>query len=362
MEGGFSFAGTNIGEIGLFYVPELETTYVYSPAGASIHDETFDGHNGGYYYGTWRQPKEFTLRCYFEMERIDMGIMARIHHMFAVGKAGKLIFDRRPWCYYWARVSEPITFDLKNYENGLVTIKMKAYFPFARSEDLYNDWLMNHHEEVMKNTALFDRAEVVPPTSIIADDDTLDLSANETHNFILGNPGTERSPVGIAIAGDAFNGVQIINNTTNETIQFIGLTKAKTTTIGKHIRCDAINGKTIITDGSTSQMCFLYHDSGFLSLESGYPCIRDVHVYSDQTTTIQVVNRIEENVVGKYIWIGKWIKITACQDVNHLTLQEAPSVSGYVQSTIMLMNEITVKALDDISLTKLEFIYQPVFA
>lgn len=362
MDGGFSFAGVNIGEIGLFYAPELETTYVYSPAEASIHEETFDGHNGGYFYGAWAQPKEFTLRCYFEMERIDMGIMAKIHNIFKVGRPGKLIFSRRPWCYYWARVSEKPTFDLKNYENGLVTIKMKAYFPFARSDTMTNLWTDNHHNEVMQNTALFDKAELVPATSLVSST-ALTLSAgNESDIFILANPGTERAPVCIRIAGAAADGVEIKNYTTDETVKFVGLTKAITTNEGRYVACDAVNGKTVLTNGSAAQMAFLYHDMGFLTLEPSYPCLRNIHANYDTTTAVELVNRIEDDVTGQYIWLGEWIKITAQPDVNHLTLASAPSDSGYVQTTIMKMNELTIKAVGNIELTKLDFIYQPIFA
>ena len=88
MTGGFSFCGTDIATIGLEYAPELENTYVYKPAKARIHEETFDGHNGGYYYGSSLEPKEFVLRCYFEEKEIDRGLMARVENLFREGRSG----------------------------------------------------------------------------------------------------------------------------------------------------------------------------------------------------------------------------------------------------------------------------------
>lgn len=366
MDGGFSFAGVNIGEIGLFYVPELETTYVYSPAEASIHEETFDGHNGGYYYGAWAQPKEFTLRCYFEMERIDMGIMAKIHNLFKVGKAGKLIFDRRPWCYYWARVSENPTFDLKNYENGLVTIKMKAYYPFARSDTMTNIWTDNHHDEVMRNTALFDKTEMVTGPSFASAASPLVVTGT-AQTIELANPGTEPAPVAIALAG-TIDGMLTIKNTANDnTVRFVNLTAAATTNVNKHIVCDSLNGKTVLVNDTGTpqpQMAFLYHDSGFLFLESGYPCMRNIHVnYTNASFHATTVNRIEENVTGKYIYLkDKWRRIVNKNGYHDLVLAFAPNATGYEQTTIMDINKLELTAEGTVSLTKLDFIYQPTFA
>ena len=100
MKGGFTYRGVDIAELGLEYAPEIEETYVYRPAASTLPDETFDGHNGGYYYGITYQPKEFTLRCFFEEERIDRGVMAKVYATFKKGSSGRLVFQRRPWCYY----------------------------------------------------------------------------------------------------------------------------------------------------------------------------------------------------------------------------------------------------------------------
>lgn len=59
MAGGFSFCGVDIAKYGLYYAPEDENTYVYGSGEYATHDETFDGHDGGYWYGTTLQPKEF---------------------------------------------------------------------------------------------------------------------------------------------------------------------------------------------------------------------------------------------------------------------------------------------------------------
>lgn len=60
MQGGFSFCGTDIADLGLEYVPETANTYVFAGSDYKIHEQVFDGHHGGYYYGSTVSPKVFT--------------------------------------------------------------------------------------------------------------------------------------------------------------------------------------------------------------------------------------------------------------------------------------------------------------
>jgi len=174
MKGEFSFCGVDIASIGLEYAPEAKDTYVYAPAKANVHEETFDGHDGGYAYGASKEPKEFILRCYYEEEHIAKGLMANVHNLFKVGKKGVLIFKRRPWCYYYATVTDIDTSDIYTYMNGLIVITMKAYYPFARGLPVNNHLLYNlvtddYHDEILKNTAMFDKAYMVPQTEFNKD-------------------------------------------------------------------------------------------------------------------------------------------------------------------------------------------------
>ena len=93
MKGGFSFCGVDIADIGLEYAPDNKDTYVYKPGEAEVHEEIFDGHDGGYIYGATKRPKEFILRCYFEDKNIAEGIMARAYNLFKIGKSGKLLLQ-----------------------------------------------------------------------------------------------------------------------------------------------------------------------------------------------------------------------------------------------------------------------------
>lgn len=363
--GGFSFCGTDIKDLGLEYAPEKENTYVYSPAETAIYEETFDGHNGGYLYGTAKKPKEFTLRCFFENEHIARGMMAKVHQVFRPGRSGKLIFKRRPWCYYYATVSEVPSLELSNYMNGLITIHMKAYYPFARAEAMTDDPLSPFysertdacHGEIMLNTGLFEKRAWVPPMAF--------TEITQQESFVLSNPGTERASVGIVCAGDAPDGLIITNSTTGQECKLVALSKAETTDVNKHVYIDGISGKTVLTDsfGSDKKLSFLFHDYGFIELEPCVPVIRKVFINYPGTQLIHTVNRIEENVIGLYIYAaGTWHKIVEQPDIQTLKVKDSVGATGDEISMIAPMNELTVTPVSTMDITRLSFVYVPTFA
>lgn len=350
----FSFCGTHISTIGLSYAPELENTYVYRPAATNVHEETFEGHNGGYIYGAWKEPKEFILRCYFEEKRIDKGIMAKIHSLFRIGKTGKLIFDKRPWCYYFATVTNVDDRETSNYLNGIITITMKAAYPFARADFLYNERTDPFHDDIMNNSAAYDKQSMPPVTSFLS------LPQN---TVIIGNPGTERAAVKVTAAGDALEGIVIANNTTGQSMKIIGLSKAETTNVNGEVIIDSLNGKTILSKPNEKTMAAKYHDYGFLELESAFPAIRDLYIHYDAGYTVQVVNILNENLIGKYIFVqGEWRKINTQPDKHTLTVSKAMTESGTEKTTAMLMNEIQITAIGTADITKLSFEFKPTFA
>ncbi len=137
MTGGFTFDGIDIADLGLEYVPDNQNTYVYKPSQWNMNEESFDGHDGGYFYGTTVKPKDFTLRCIYEDSHVNSGGMTRLFHAFKRGRTGRLIFAKRPWCWYVTTVVSVDISQMTNYMNGVVTINMRAYYPFARTDKTY---------------------------------------------------------------------------------------------------------------------------------------------------------------------------------------------------------------------------------
>lgn len=354
MQGGFSFCGVDIAKFGLEYVPPLDQTYVFGSAPYEVHQEVFDAHHGGYFYGTTVQPKDFTLKCLYQDQHIAHGSLSAIENFFRRGKTGRLVFEQREWLWYTATVVNVDLSDLRNYRNGFVTITLRAYYPFARHDciSIGNDNMFDSY--IASNSGLL--TEIETP-AVRFESMTADTS------LMLYNGGSERASVAIAIAGDAGEGVTITNQTTGQTAKFVAFKKTDTTDVQKYIVSDALNGKTVLTDGINSERCFLYHDYGFIELEPSYPIERDVYVcYYANKNSIQILNaEIGDDVVGRHIYIdGKWVKILAKED-DTLTVDATFAEDGSCYTNIVTMNEIIVTLSGNAELTKLEFIYKPTF-
>ena len=377
MAGGFSFCGTDIADIGLDYAPELEDTYVYRAAKPRIHEETFDGHDGGYYYGMSREPKEFVLRCYFEEKEIDRGILAKVTNLFREGRSGKLIFDRRPWCYYVATVTELDTTGITNYLNGVIKITMKAYYPYARSDIMAALPTHRDYYRIMANTAFFDDEDKIPQIAFCNK-----VAMTEATDLLLANPGTERAHVGIEIAGDVGEGVVITNHTTGQQCGFVAMSSEVFDGVNNFVYLDGISGKCIAVQNDVKKINFLYHDKGFITLEPAFPARRNLRV-TVHNGEVHVVEKLydrnkgetreqcEEELKGQYIYLNKrWHEITGIgeedgdrKDNEHRILI-ADSISRNMSENTMIskMNKITVEPVSTMNLTRLKFIYKPTFS
>lgn len=374
MKSSFSFCGVNIEEFGLNYAPELADTYAYAPGETLVHDEVFDGHDGGYYYGAWRQPKEFRLRCYFENKQIDHGIMANIYELFRVGNSGKLVFSRRPWCYYNVRVSAPIETEFSNYLNGIIVITLKAYYPYARSDMMVDT---TDDLQIRTNTAILDSDDKLPAHTFEH------ITAKET-SIILFNPGTEPTPVAISIAGntsgtdDGFTvgaGFEIHNTTTGQKCKFVNITNELTpagqgSQENARVICDSLNGKTVRIDNEGNVYSgYLYHQEGFIYLAPAFPINRDIFIKDIYTDTITLYNTLYTNYEGQYIFIqkenkGEWYKIIRQPDSETLVVNRTISnPAATYKTTIARMNELTLTFTGTAgNIRMLDFLYKPAFA
>lgn len=385
MIGGFSFCGTDIADIGLHYAPELQDTYIYAPGETNIHDETFEGHNGGYFYGASKSPKTMVLRCYFEEKFIERGIMARVYNLFRTGKQGKLIFRRRPWCYYYATVVDCAP-EYTNYMNGIIKITMKAYYPYARSDKLYCEKTDADFFNVMENTAMPEEGRMVPGTEICNISHHLQLTpGNPIRTVYLLNPGTERAQVGIYIQGSSESGFTITNENTNQTVKFVALDASK------QIYFDGMNGKTVVK-GDTDIINMMYHDSGSIELEPSYPAVRNLYLREPisngvakfasplydpanpqyDTYSHEGIESIRDLYVGRYLFANaNWWPILDIQNISTLTVGSAlPGNhvnSAFAADTkpkafVATLNKLTIRSIVNTDLSKLTFTYKATFA
>ena len=385
MAGGFSFCGVDIDTIGLEYAPELEDTYVYRPAKPKIHDETFDGHNGGYYYGMSREPKEFVLRCFFEEKEIDRGLMAKVLSLFREGRSGKLVFDRRPWCWYYATVTECDPSGITNYLNGIIKISMKAYFPFARSELTYINRQNKDYNRAMANSGFFEAEHMIPPTELVVDE-----PITQKMDFLLSNPGDMPAPLGIEIAGDVGKGVIITNHSTGQAAKFVAMSQEEFDGETNYVYLDSLNGKVMTVKDGETQINFLYHDEGFIDLIPGFPIRRGIQAVSHDGEII-VYNKLydrnrgdtreetNELLKGQYIWLNHgWHQILSVgqeydktdkkyydgryKNEHRLILEDELDNGNPEYTVICPMNRLTIEPVSTMSITRLNFKYYPTFS
>ena len=381
MKGGFSFCGTDIADLGIYYVPPTSNMYVYGQTNVYEHEETFEGHHGGYYYGTTVQPKEFSLRCYFEDSHINQGILDNIQAFFRRGRTGRLIFQNRDWLWYSATVMNIDFSALSNYLNGFITINLKAYYPFARTdakfltpsdemhytspvlgelvlnENLFGtDVFVEESYSSKKNTGLMYQERT--PTTIFT-------GVTEDFTFLLYNAGDEYAAVSVEMAGDAGDdGVIVTNNTTQQKCKLLGFDKSQTTDLGLYVASDALNGKTYLTDNhSNGDLKFMYHDYGFITLAPGLPIKRDLEVTKTAGVPRITGDKLfSESDLGKYIYIEEaWHKIVSVSDENAINIDADLTQSGTEAATIVAMNEMSVTVSNGTDLDTIQFVYKNTF-
>ena len=366
VQGGFSFCGVDIADLGLEYAPDNMNTYVYAGSQYKVHEQSFDGHDGGYYYGATVQPKTFALRCIYQHSHINEGILTNVERFFARGKSGRLIFQKRPWVYYVATVTSVEVNTMTNYLNGIVTIHMKAYYPFGRCDDLYIDEASAYATNIMNNSTMLPVAAAMPTSCIPASN-----ILTEQAVLYLHNGGTEPSKVAIEIAGDVGEGVLITNVTTGQKCSFVAQSKAITSDVGCYIVSDGLNGRTIQTNGSASMDASLYHDYGFIDLApSTVPykgnCV--VKKYTSQITTVDD-KRFPDTCIGSRIFVdGTWFNVVGYYidtdgnaQRNTLLVDHTFDNELEQQTTFYQMNKIIVTPISNMELTKLNFVYKPTF-
>lgn len=353
MKSDFAFCGITASSLGLQYAPELQDTYIYRPAESEVHEETFEGHNGGYIYGAWKKPKEFSLRCFFEEKQIDRGILDKIHSIFKPGKTGKLIFSRRPWCYYNATVISVDDKQITNYLNGVVTIILKAAYPFAISDIMYRERTDKYRDDMVQNTAVYERADMLLANTF----------ENQTSAFraLLGNPGTELTPIGVYVDGDASAGIKITNITTGQEMKLTAFSKAITTDVNKKIYVDSKNGKTLLKSNSESELAFIYHESGFLYLEPGYPAKRNIYVSYVDGSVLTTKGFFPDNIVGEYIFAnGSWHRIIESIDRQTISVSGRMTGSGTERTQIMKLNELYIEPIETMDIN-ISFVFKPTY-
>ena len=144
----------------------------------------------------------------------------------------------------------------------------------------------------------------------------------------------------------------------------IAFTKENTDDAGKYIVVDGLNGKTVLTDGSTAERSFAYHDHGFIELAPSCPVERDVYIsYVSGSTSVTIIGaQISESAIGRYIMVGSdWKKIIDILEGNIVIVNTPAEEDGFEYSNIVTMNEVSIELSAGADLSRLNFVYKPTF-
>lgn len=371
--GGFSYRGRNIGDFGdIYYIPDESERGEYALP-YDVSEQEINGRDGALYYGNRVEPREFSLRCYYE--ELTQRNKEDIMHWFHRDTKGRLMFDDREYAYYDVHPNGAIKFDDYKYHGcdgeakyqGIMTIKLKAYCPFGK---------MIPYEVV--NTVPFVGSAIVDVDHVglavlPGETETVILmrakmpqipSAGSAVSFYIYNPGTERTPLRMRIAGATTSGEDephygVITNETNGTqCKIIGMTSGNTTDVNKYLQIDAETGRVEMIGLLDTSLAFQMHDYGYIWLDPCTPFVREAAItYTSGDTVITSDGKFYEDLVGQYVYLnGEWRKIGGYTNKNTMTLTAAMDASGTETSDIVTMNEIT---LSGFSLTKLEVDYIP---
>ena len=107
---------------------------------------------------------------------------------------------------------------MASYLNGVVTINMRAYYPFGRSDLTYISDDTQYHGDLIANSCMLEGVQWETRKDYAADS-----AITEWKQILLFNPGTEAAHTTIQIAGNLGSGVNIYNKTTDQMCKVVGL-------------------------------------------------------------------------------------------------------------------------------------------
>ena len=100
---GFTFNGHHSSEYGLVVVSDGDRYHQTLSSNFSDTVVSVPGKNGGYYFGTQLQMKDFTIRCAYD--EMTSHMMHKIQNWLYPNRVGWLIFDETPYKKYKVKIS-----------------------------------------------------------------------------------------------------------------------------------------------------------------------------------------------------------------------------------------------------------------
>ena len=401
---GFSFCGKHCTDMSCEISNNEETMHAIMDD-FSTSSESVDGYDGEYPTGSTVKAREFEIKLL--VEDVTDKELNDIGRWLGKGKSGQLIFDHRPYKYYNATVSAPVTqstyvhFDAVNnvfLYSGTITTKLKAYVPYA--------YMIDEVKEAYPTVGTM-KETLEAGSGIIAGEDMPAVSHTAGGARLIANIGNAIARPEIWITGIFTNGLTIENSTTGQSITIttddetsqmycIDSLMGRTTkwTGAQHPTTEAIR---LANESATSVAADTVMSGNYVHLAPCFPMVRGVS-YIGQDDTVNVSVESDNEWIGNYIYVDGWRKISSIDTDGNLVLETSIGVSvndygmvvdyteGYLDlgdilspvmftvdynedlsavsygtTHIMRMNEITVTVDPADTLDKISFCFRPTF-
>lgn len=299
---GFSFNGRHSSEFGLTVVSPSDRTQ--ENMFASFEDKTLEvsGRDGAYYFGTEVKTKGLTLTVAFD--RLTSKQYREIITWLNPRIVGKLIFDEKPYKYYWVKISSQPTFSYIPFEEeiegnkvhifkGDLSINFIAHDPYGYCDtNLLREievWTGEEYEKpyVYGNipgwyleSGLIDDEEdsvVIASGDITLDTSSIGIIQKNLLDANFYNCGLMESLPIFSFTISAFptseESFKITNTITGEYFEIESLKNltslAESTALVWNISCDPTKGLVLATVDGLTYNIGAVHNGKFITLQSG---------------------------------------------------------------------------------------------
>lgn len=265
------------------------------------------------------------------------------------------MLDDRPYCYYDAVVGAemsieeyPVTTQNGMKYSGIFTVTLIAFEPFGKLTE--------------KTIAFGDTSGAYEETGLLPEDMMPAAPTPDAETFMVYNPGTEKCGLILKLGGETGKKtVTFTNEATAQKCTVTGLTDVLTTDSSMWVEVDGERMQTRYGGAATSEINYLYHDDGYITLVPAEP-VKDLAVaYEAGSGTVRSLDgSFEKDMEGKYIYVeGDWRKVSLVRDEWEMETIWRAAATGSESTTVAAVNRITITRETGATLSRIDIDYQP---
>ena len=229
--------------------------------------------------------------------------------------------------------------------SGTFAATFTCYDPFGR---------------LLKTTLDTDPSESeLSETGMLSAEMMSDAPTEDGSFFLLYNPGTETGHTVFRIAGEVGNdGLLIRSLTTGQRCKVVNL-KADSLLEGACRELDSEKCQTRIVLGEESELAFLFHDGGYITLAPCLPFVRTIKVSHTAGSNMVYSDRaFAPHMKGQYLFLDSWKCIRQVTDANTIILSAPVERTGMTDTPVVTMNEIEITGGEGLTRFEVECQYR----